>query len=73
LLLMAKAGYDPSVAPGFWERFSSLKQGDAPMEFLSTHPSDARRATALRELLPTAMQSYEAAAEKYGIGEAIPQ
>lgn len=73
LLLMAKAGYDPSVAPGFWERFSSLKQGDAPMEWLSTHPSDARRAAALRELLPTAMQNYEAAAEKHGMGEAIPQ
>lgn len=73
LLLMAKAGYDPSVAPGFWERFSSLKQGDAPMEWLSTHPSDARRAAALRELLPTAMQNYEASAEKHGMGEAIPQ
>jgi len=72
LLLMAKAGYDPSVAPGFWERFSSSKQGDAPMEFLSTHPSDARRATALRELLPEAMQNYESAAVKFGMGEAIP-
>jgi hypothetical protein len=43
------------------------------MEFLSTHPSDARRASALRELLPEAMQNYEAAAQKYGMGEAIPQ
>lgn len=73
LLLMAKAGYDPSVAPGFWERFSSLKQGEAPMELLSTHPSDAHRAAALRELLPEAMQNYESAAEKFGMGEAIPQ
>lgn len=73
LLLMAKAGYDPSVAPEFWERFSSSKQGEAPMELLSTHPSDAHRAAALRELLPEAMQSYESAAEKFGMGEAIPQ
>jgi len=73
LLLMAKAGYDPSVAPAFWERFSSSKQGEAPMELLSTHPSDVHRAAALRELLPEAMQSYESAAEKFGMGEAIPQ
>ena len=73
IMLMAKAGYDPSSAPGFWERFSSAKQGEAPMEFLSTHPSDARRASALRELLPEAMQNYEAAAQRYGMGEAIPQ
>ena len=73
IMLMAKAGYDPSSAPGFWERFSGAKQGEAPMEFLSTHPSDARRASALRELLPEAMQNYEAAAQKYGMGEAIPQ
>ncbi|MFZ9088748.1 MAG: M48 family metallopeptidase [Planctomycetaceae bacterium] len=72
LQLMAEAGYDPSVAPEFWERFSSMKQGDAPMEFLSTHPSDARRAAALRELLPSAMNAYKSAAEQYGSGEEIP-
>jgi len=72
LLLMAKAGYDPSCAPGFWERFSALKAGGEPMELLSTHPSDQRRAAQLRELLPQAMQHYEAAAEKHGLGEVIP-
>lgn len=72
LMLMAKAGYDPSCAPGFWERFSGLKGGGEPMEFLSTHPSDERRAARLRELMPEAMQHYEAAAEKHGLGEMIP-
>ena len=71
LKLMAQAGYDPSVAPEFWERFSSMKQGESPMEFLSTHPSDARRAAALREQLPAAMTAYKAAAKQYGTGEAI--
>ncbi len=71
LKLMAQAGYDPSVAPEFWERFSSMKQGESPMEFLSTHPSDARRAAALREQLPAAMTAYKAAATQYGTGEAI--
>lgn len=73
VMLMAKAGYDPSAAPGFWERFSGSKQGEAPMEFLSTHPSDAHRASALRELLPEAMQHYESSQQKFGMGEAIPQ
>lgn len=71
VLLMAKAGYDPSEAPKFWERFSGAKEGAAPMEFLSTHPSDARRASALRELLPEAMDLYRNAPQKIGLGEAI--
>jgi len=71
VLLMAKAGYDPSEAPQFWERFSQAKEGGAPIEFLSTHPSDARRAMALRELLPEAMEQYNAAPEKLGLGVAI--
>jgi predicted Zn-dependent protease len=72
LMMMAKAGYDPSCAPGFWERFSSLKAGGEPMELLSTHPSDQRRAAQLRELLPQAMQHYEATEAKHGLGEVIP-
>lgn len=71
VMLMAKAGYDPSEAPVFWERFSATKAGAAPMEFLSTHPSDAHRAAALRELLPEAMSYYEKSTEKQGLGEPI--
>lgn len=73
ILLMAKAGYDPSEAPVFWERFAGAKSGDAPMEFLSTHPSDARRSAALRELLPGAMAEYEQAAQKHGLGEPLSE
>lgn len=71
VMLMAKAGYDPSEAPKFWERFAGQKDGKTPMEFLSTHPSDARRSSALRELLPEAMGLYEAAPEKLGLGQSI--
>lgn len=71
IMLMARAGYDPSEAPVFWERFSSAKSGEAPMEFMSTHPSDAHRAAALRELLTEAMKVYEAAENKLGLGEAV--
>lgn len=71
ILLMAKAGYDPSEAPVFWERFSGSKQGAAPMEWMSTHPADATRAAALRSLLPNAMKAYEGAATKHGLGDKL--
>ena len=71
IMLMAKAGYDPSEAPVFWERFAGSKTGAAPMEWMSTHPSDARRSAALRELLPEAMSLYEKASEKLGLGESV--
>ncbi len=69
--LMAKAGYDPSEAPVFWERFASKKEGSAPAEWMSTHPADATRAAALRELLPAAVKEYDSASEKIGLGEAL--
>lgn len=69
--IMAQAGYDPNEAPKFWERFASAKSGDAPPEFASTHPSDATRAAALKALLPQAVEEYQAAPTKYGLGVPI--
>ncbi len=71
IMLMAEAGYDPSAAPEFWERFAALKGEGGPMEFMSTHPSDARRSGTLREKLPQAMQVYQSAPQKFELGEAI--
>ncbi len=71
LELMAKAGYDPSEAPSFWERFGAAKGGKTPVEFFSTHPSDARRAADLRENLPKALEVYRAAPQQYGLGDRI--
>lgn len=70
LILMAKAGYDPSVAPGFWERFSN-HAGPKPPEFFSTHPSDLKRAEQLREQLTEASAVYNASPVKYGTGEPL--
>ncbi|MBC6401638.1 MAG: hypothetical protein GDA51_09240 [Ekhidna sp.] len=36
---MAMAGYDPQEAPKFRERMSANNGGEAPPEFMSTHPS----------------------------------
>jgi len=71
LILMAKAGYDPDVAPIFWERFAASKNGENPPEFLSTHPADARRAMDLRTLLPEALTIYEQTPVKYGMGDPL--
>jgi metalloendopeptidase OMA1, mitochondrial len=59
LILMAKAGYDPSAAVGFWERMSKIQQGGKPPEFLSTHPSDETRIAQIKQGLPEAMQYYK--------------
>jgi predicted Zn-dependent protease len=58
LIFMAMAGYDPTVAVGFWERMSSNANAAVP-EMLSTHPSDANRIKKLQELLPEAMTYYK--------------
>lgn len=49
LLLMAKAGYDPVVAPEFWQRMKkATERGQRQPEFLSTHPSPDTRINDLR-------------------------
>lgn len=68
LMMMARAGYDPREAPRFWQRFGSLKNGNQPMVFMSTHPSDARRAADLAALVPEGLKLYEAAPEKFELG-----
>jgi predicted Zn-dependent protease len=57
LIFMAMAGYDPRQAPVFWERMSSAG-GQAPPQFMSTHPSDETRVRQLNEHMAEAMQSY---------------
>lgn len=58
LTLMAKAGYNPSAAVGFWERMSKASGEGKPPEFLSTHPSDAARIAQIKQWLPEAMKYY---------------
>jgi predicted Zn-dependent protease len=58
LIFLAMAGYDPTSAIGFWERMSANGK-NAPMEFLSTHPSDANRIAKMKEHLPEALTFYK--------------
>ena len=71
LMLMAEAGYDPTEAPRFWERFSRVGNGQG-MEFLSTHPSDGRRQQRLIDLLPQAQEAYARSETKIGMGQSLP-
>lgn len=59
LIFMAMAGYDPNAAVPFWQRMAQMKQGQAPPEFLSTHPSDDTRIKKIREQLPEALKYYK--------------
>ena len=59
LIIMAMAGYNPSDAIKFWERMAGAKSGASQAEWLSTHPSDARRIAQLESLLPEAMKYYK--------------
>ncbi|MBW7957708.1 MAG: M48 family metallopeptidase [Deltaproteobacteria bacterium] len=63
LILMAKAGYNPESAVEFWERMTA-REGAAPPEFLSTHPTDRKRVDELRSFLPEAMEHYREAIRK---------
>lgn len=59
LILMAKAGYNPEVAVDFWKRMAALSGGQAPPEFMSTHPSSETRVNNLKALMPEALKHYK--------------
>lgn len=61
LMLMAKAGYDPQVALGFWGRAEEVfgDSNSAIGSFFSTHPSFGNREDAIREALPFAVAVYK--------------
>ncbi len=58
LVFMALAGYDPRVAPTFWERMAAQGGGGQP-ELLSTHPSDETRIRDLQAYMPEALKYYK--------------
>ncbi|APG59390.1 M48 family metallopeptidase [Christiangramia salexigens] len=63
LTLMAIAGYNPEEAADLWRRMKANSGGQAPPEFLSTHPSNETRIQNLEKWAPEA----KAEARKYGV------
>lgn len=53
-IVMALAGYDPAHAVTFWEDMHQMSGGQAPPEFMSTHPSYDTRIEVLTENIPDA-------------------
>ena len=60
---MAIAGYNPAEAAELWKRMKANSGGQAPPEFLSTHPSNDSRIANLTALAPRAVEE----AKKFGI------
>ncbi len=58
LILMARAGYDPHAAVGFWQRMNEQSKGRMP-EFLSTHPAPTSRIAEIERRIPEAMAYYK--------------
>jgi metalloendopeptidase OMA1, mitochondrial len=56
--LMARAGYDPREAIGFWQRMQAKAGAGQPPEFFSDHPSDATRISRLEAIMPEALRYY---------------
>lgn len=60
LIFMARAGFDPRAAVGFWERMEKASQGqERPPEYLSTHPESTTRIEQIEGWLPEALEEYE--------------
>ncbi|MFK7782268.1 M48 family metallopeptidase [Psychroserpens sp.] len=68
LTLMAIAGYNPDEAAELWKRMKANSGGQAPPEFLSTHPSNDTRISNLQEWSPAA----KAEAKKFGTNSFRP-
>lgn len=63
LYLMSIAGYNPDEAAELWKRMKANSGGQAPPEFLSTHPSNDSRIQNLQALVPKAKEE----AKKFGV------
>ena len=63
LQIMAIAGYNPDEAAELWKRMKANAGGNAPPEFLSTHPSSDTRIVNLTQWAPIAKEE----ARKFGV------
>lgn len=63
LQIMAIAGYNPDEAAMLWKRMKAQSNGQAPAEFLSTHPSNDTRIENLTSWAPLAREE----AKKFGV------
>jgi Zn-dependent protease with chaperone function len=60
-LLGARAGYDPRAGVRVWQKMLQGAGGNAPPQWLSTHPSGKNRIKEIERKLPKALPFYEQA------------
>ena len=61
VIYMARAGYNPEAAIGFWERFAEYNRqhgGSDGLWFLRTHPLNDVRIKQLKQWLPEVQREY---------------
>ena len=58
LIFAAMAGYNPQVATTFWQRMAASSTSQTA-EFLSDHPSDAKRIKQIQGWMPEALKYYK--------------
>ena len=68
LILSAIAGYNPDEGAELWKRLGDASGGQAPPEFLSTHPANETRIKELQQLAPKAKEE----AAKFGVNTFRP-
>jgi predicted Zn-dependent protease len=49
--LMKKAGYNTNEAVNFWKNMKAQKNGNQPVEFMSTHPADDNRIANIKRII----------------------
>ena len=59
MIFAAMAGYNPREAIALWQRMEQASNGQAPPEFLSTHPGAGNRIQQLEKHLPEALKYYK--------------
>ena len=67
ILLLGAAGFDPRIAPSVYEKLGKISGDLGVFDFISTHPSSAKRARLLSEhmVMQEAVELYiEASAGK---------
>jgi predicted Zn-dependent protease len=73
LTYMATAGYDPRAAVSFWQRMNAASGGQAPPQWLSTHPSNENRIRQIESLLPEVIPIYEQSRSSGGLKSFTPK
>jgi predicted Zn-dependent protease len=68
---MAKAGFDPRAAVPLWQNMND-EAGEAPAEFISTHPSSEKRIDSLVSQWVAALPYYNAVMQEGRVPNCIP-